>query len=270
MTVVSCSRDWTVEFAAAPVINHITIGGIRTARLNRRQLTQLMVHDCKLSDETQPKLPRLVFSSNGFVIAEFHRQRAFRDLLLGGDIIDADGMPLVMASRIFCKNPLEERVATTDFIGDAAQAAVKNGLKFYFLGGKPDVARLAAENLQRLYPGLQVVGYRDGYFRKDEEAAVCDEIRRVGTDVLWVGLGSPLQEAFAVNNKLRLQGVSWIRTCGGLFDHCTGATKRAPVLVQNIGFEWLWRLAQEPRRLAWRYIVSNPQAIMHLATKTYD
>jgi exopolysaccharide biosynthesis WecB/TagA/CpsF family protein len=184
--------------------------------------------------------------------------------------VDADGMPLVLASRLFCETPLRERVATTDFIEDASKAAVEAGLNFYFLGGKPGVAAAAADKLTDRYAGLRIVGARDGYFSEAELDELCADILSKKTDVLWLGLGSPYQEALALRLRERLGGVAWIRTCGGLFDHVSGAVRRAPRWMQSTGLEWLHRLALEPRRLALRYAWTNPVALFYLLTRTMD
>ncbi|AMJ63795.1 UDP-hexose transferase [Bosea sp. PAMC 26642] len=229
-----------------------------------------MVQDCRLSRAGELTVPRVVIASNGASIATFHREASFRDLLDQADIIDADGMPLVLATRLLCKRPLQERVATTDFIHDASDAAVENGLRFFFLGALPGVAALAAKALTARHRGLEIVGIRDGYFNKEDEPAICEEIVASGADVLWLGLGTPHQEAFAIANRHRLSGLAWIRTCGGLFDHCAGLRRRAPAWMQTAGLEWLHRAALEPRRLGTRYLKTNPSAAYHLATKTHD
>jgi N-acetylglucosaminyldiphosphoundecaprenol N-acetyl-beta-D-mannosaminyltransferase len=248
----------------------LIIGGIPTLRATKAELAQIMVDDCQSARRGELTLPHFVTSSNGMVISEFHTKPDFRDLILQAHIVDADGMPLVMASRLFCKHPLRERTATTDFIQEASAAAVAAGLRFYFLGGKPGVAEKAASALRKHYPDLQIVGIRNGYFPLSDEAAICEDIRLTRADVIWVGLGSPRQESFAVRNRSQLSGVAWIRTCGGLFDHLAGKTVRAPKWVQHLGFEWLFRAVQEPLRLGPRYISANPIAVYHLLTKTHD
>ncbi|RYG14109.1 MAG: glycosyltransferase [Burkholderiales bacterium] len=229
-----------------------------------------MVADCELAASGALALPRIVMSSNGYFIARYHSDAAFRDLVASADIVDADGMPLVLASRMFCKPPLLERVATTDFVHDAAAAAGGHNLRFYFLGARPGVAEKAAEELVRRHDGVQIVRSRHGYFNEADEASICEDIRAARTDVLWVGMGSPMQEAFAVRNRKRLAGVAWIKTCGGLFDHCAGRVPRAPAWMQRFSLEWLHRAATEPRRLGGRYLRTNPVAAYHLLTKTYD
>jgi N-acetylglucosaminyldiphosphoundecaprenol N-acetyl-beta-D-mannosaminyltransferase len=249
---------------------NIVIAGIPTLRATRAELATIMVADYRNTQQGHKTLPRIVISSNGSVIAAFHGDPSFRSLVMEADMIDADGMPLVMASRIFCHNPLLERVATTDFIHNAADAAVSANMRFYFLGGETGIAERAAQKLVALHPGLDIVGCRDGFFKPEDEAAICADIVKRGTDVLWLGLGSPKQEAFAVRNRSALTGLTWIRTCGGLFDHVVGRTRRAPQWMQSCGIEWLFRAAQEPRRLGPRYLRTNPVAAFHLFTKTHD
>ncbi len=246
------------------------VGGIKSIRATRMELADIMAADAFAARSGALALPKLVVASNGYVIATYHKNAEFRDLIDQADIVDVDGMPSVFATRLFCKRPLKERVATTDFIHDACRVAVEKGLRFYFLGSEQGVAEKAAETLQAIYPGLQIAGTRHGYFGREEEKDICRAIVEAGTDLLWVGLGSPLQERFAVRNRENLAGLGWIRTCGGLFDFYSGRVPRAPQWMQNIGLEWLYRVMQEPRRLAGRYLATNTSALYHLVTKTHD
>jgi N-acetylglucosaminyldiphosphoundecaprenol N-acetyl-beta-D-mannosaminyltransferase len=248
----------------------LSIGGIKTTRLTRAELADRLLEDIGRARAGKLPLPRLAFSSNGSVIAAYHSDPGYRYLMDRADLIDADGMPLVIASRLLCRTPLRERVATTDFIEDACRVAEREGIRFYFLGAAPGMADKAAQRLRQRYPELQIVGVRNGYFSTSEEAEICADVVRLRADVLWVGLGSPRQEVFAVANKARLPGVAWIRTCGGLFDHMAGTVSRAPLWMQNAGLEWLHRAFKEPRRLGPRYLMTNPLAAFHLMTKTYD
>lgn len=229
-----------------------------------------MLQDVKAARAGDLQVPKVVVSSNGLVVARYHHDAKFRAMIEQADIIDVDGMPLVIATRLFCKTPLRERVATTDFILDACEAAAEHGLRFYFLGARPGHAIKSAESLTKMYPGLQMVGARDGYFSLAEEADICAEIVRLKADVLWLGLGSPKQEDFALRNRDRLAGLAWVRTCGGLFDFYANHVARAPRWLQGAGGEWLFRVLQEPRRLGLRYFLTNPAALYHLITKTSD
>jgi exopolysaccharide biosynthesis WecB/TagA/CpsF family protein len=247
----------------------VIVGGLRTAVVTRRQLAEMMVRDCMAARAAQsPRWPRLVFSSNGQGLALATTSARFREAMEQADIVHADGMSVVAASRVFCARPLPERVATTDFIVQACEAAAHAGLRFYFLGGSEKANAAAVARLKRDYPRLIVVGRHHGYFDEAGEREVIDAIRKTRPDVLWLGTGKPDQEYRALRYRELLPDIGWIKTCGGLFDHLSGVVKRAPSWMQGAGLEWLFRAAREPRRLAWRYLTTMPIAIYALLTRT--
>jgi len=182
--------------------------------------------------------------------------RKFRRTFEAADIIHADGAPVVFASKILTRAPIPERSATTDFLHDAAKMAQAHGLKFFLLGATEKVNADCAAMLDKSYPGLEIAGRRNGYFAAEDEAAICEEINRSGADVLWVGLGVPLEYEFCERNRDRLKA-GWIVTCGGCFNFATGAYRRAPAWMQRVGLEWLFRVAHEPARLAKRYAIDG-------------
>jgi N-acetylglucosaminyldiphosphoundecaprenol N-acetyl-beta-D-mannosaminyltransferase len=244
----------------------ILVGGIRTACLTRQQLTSLMVGDC-LAARGGNRRPKLVFASNGHAIALATANAQFRSHFGAANLIHADGQPVVLASRLLTNAPIPERTATTDFIHDSAVAAIANGLKFFLLGGPERVNARCAATLENRYTGLRIVGRRHGYFQPDDEEALCKSINASGADILWVGLGVPLEYEFCVRNRHRLNP-GWVVTCGGCFNFVTGDYSRAPDWMQRSGLEWLYRVLREPRRLFWRYAVTNPLAIFALLTRT--
>lgn len=246
------------------------IGGLPTLKVTRADFALRMAEDIEAARSGELPTPRVVVSSNGSVIVRYHRDPTFKALLDQVDMIDADGMPLVLASRLLLTTPLVERVATTDFIDDAAAIAAERNYRFFFLGAREGIAARAAARLQEQYPRLQIVGTRSGFFAPDEAGEICAQVRDSGADVLWLGLGSPFQEVFAIANRSNLAGVAWIRTCGGMFDHRAGLMPRAPMWMQNAGLEWLHRAMLEPSRLGIRYAATNPAALYHLLTKTHD
>jgi exopolysaccharide biosynthesis WecB/TagA/CpsF family protein len=248
------------------VYQRVVVGGLRTACVSRGQLGGLMVGDC-LAARGGKRAPKLVFASNGHSVALAAMDPEFRRQLSQADLIHADGGPIVFASKLLTNSPVPERSATTDFIYDAAGAAQEHGLKFYLLGSTEEINAKCTENLQKAYPGVKIVGRRNGYFSQDDEAQICDEINRSGADVVWVGLGVPLEYAFCLRNKARLQ-VGWIVTCGGCFNFAAGQYVRAPRWMQNAGLEWLHRLWREPKRLFWRYLITNPIAVTMLILNT--
>ena len=254
----------------ADTLPRATIAGLRVVVAPREALSAQMLADIAMARAGALPYPRIVTSANGAVIAQYHADPAFARTVDAADMIDADGMSLVFASRLFCTNALPERAATTDFLLDTARVAARDGLRFFFLGARRGVAGRAAEHLRSRFPGLDVVGTCHGYFTEAQLPRIARAIHERGTDVLWLGLGSPRQEQLALRLREMLPGVAWIRTCGGLFDHYGGGVSRAPHWMQAIGTEWLYRAAREPLRLGWRYLVTSPPAIYHLLTKTHD
>jgi exopolysaccharide biosynthesis WecB/TagA/CpsF family protein len=242
----------------------VTVGGFRTIRATRDELAALMVRDCIATRDARSTLPKLVFSSNGQGISLAGTDRIFANAMSQADIIHADGMSVVIASRLLTKRPLPERVATTDFISNAAPAAVEAGLSFFLLGGSESQNKTACEALQGRYPNLRIAGRHHGFIDERADERLCAEIVASRTDVLWVALGKPKQELWSVRNRRRLTGVGWIKTCGGLFAFLSNEVGRAPVWMQDRGLEWLYRTMQEPTRLAWRYLLTNPHSIYRM------
>lgn len=246
----------------------VLVGGFNTAVIGRQELAALMVRDCHAARCSGGRVaPKLVFSSNGQGIALAGKDGRFASAMADADLVHADGMPVVYASRL-TGTPLPERVATTDFFHDAAGAAVASGLKFFMLGSTEEENLAAVEAIGTLYPNLQIVGRHHGYFDEAQDEHVCETIRESGADVLWVALGKPRQEHWCVRNKSRLSGVGWIKTCGGLYAFLSGQAPRAPGWMQNFGLEWLHRAMHEPRRLLWRYLMTNPYAMYRLLRYT--
>ena len=252
--------------SGARAYDRVVVGGLRTACVSRRQLGGVMVGDC-LAARGGKRTPKLVFASNGHAVALAALNADFRRQLEQADMIHADGAPIVFASRLLTRTPVPERSATTDFIFDAADAAEQHGLKFFLLGSTERINARCAERMRKSHPGVEIAGRRNGYFSRDEEARICDEINRSGADVLWVGLGVPLEYEFCLRNKDRLK-VGWIVTCGGCFNFAAGDYLRAPQWMQKAGLEWLHRLWREPKRLFWRYLVTNSIAIAMLLLNT--
>ncbi len=203
-------------------------------------------------------------SANGQVLALCGNDPEFLKLMLAADQIHADGMPMVLYSRLLSKNPLPERVATTDLVHAVARRAEQVGVSFYFLGAGEEVNAKAVEAMQKAYPKLVFAGRRNGYFKPDEEDVVVAEINAAKPDILWIGLGVPLEQRFVSRNIDRLTGVGVIKTSGGLFDFLSGRNSRAPAWMQSAGLEWIYRAWLEPRRLAMRYLTTSPQAISAL------
>lgn len=256
--------------AAAPrwEVPVATIGGLPIAVIDRAQSAELMV-DVALSRRAKTLRPLIITSANGQVLSMCGRDPQIRDLFLNTDLIHADGMPLVFVSRLFHNTPLPERVCTTDLFHDVARVAQHRGARIFLLGAVKPVIEQAARRVRALYPALDVVGHRCGYFRREgDEERIIDDINAARPDILWLGLGAPNEQLFAMRHRDRLRGVGLIKTSGGLFDFLSGKNARAPAWMRSAGLEWAYRLCLEPRRLAARYLTTNPHALFLLLTRT--
>jgi N-acetylglucosaminyldiphosphoundecaprenol N-acetyl-beta-D-mannosaminyltransferase len=248
-------------------IPRVRVGGIPLLVLSRADGARLVVAEA-LARRGRTLPPLFLTSANGNVIARYARDPQFRDLLDQADGIDADGQPLVLASRWMTSNPIPERSATTDTFHDIAAAGAAHGLRVYLLGGREDINAAAGDEMRRRHPGVVLAGRRNGYFRLEDELAVVDDIVAARPDVLWVGLGVPNEQAFVIRNKTRLAGVGVVKTCGGLFDFVAGKNTRAPQWMQDYALEWAYRLWLEPRRLFWRYVTTNIATMLLLVLRT--
>jgi N-acetylglucosaminyldiphosphoundecaprenol N-acetyl-beta-D-mannosaminyltransferase len=258
-----CGRGADLALAT---MSSIFVGGVPIAVIDRDRSARLMV-DLALARRGSSSPPPVITSANGHVISMCARDPSTRSLFLAADLIHADGMSLVFASRLRCPTPLPERVATTDLFHDVARVAEATGASCYLLGATRDVIAAAVANVRAMYPRLSIAGFGHGYPHGDgDEAQVIADIDAARPDILWIGMGSPLELAFSMRNRHRLTNVGLIKTSGGLFDFLSGRFRRAPLWMQAAGLEWLHRLALDPRRLLLRYLTTNPHALYVLLT----
>lgn len=172
-------------------------------------------------------------------------------------MVVADGQPLIWGSRMLGRK-LPERVAGVELVERLCERAAREGFGVYLLGGKREVVEKVAARFTAQFPGLKLSGVEDGYFKDDESRARADAVARSGAKILIAAMGVPRQELFIEEHWDHL-GVPFAIGVGGSFDVLAGLRARAPALIQRIGMEWLFRLAQEPGRLWKRYLVTNAQ-----------
>jgi N-acetylglucosaminyldiphosphoundecaprenol N-acetyl-beta-D-mannosaminyltransferase len=186
----------------------------------------------------------------------------YRADLEAADLVYADGMGVVWGSGLL-GDRVPEKMATTDMLPPIAALAAAKGYRVYLLGGAPGVADRAAERLQQTHRGLIIAGTHHGYFDVEQPAPVLAEVRDARPDILFVGLGVPLQERFVTRWRDDL-GATAILTCGGLFDFASGRTPRCPAWMTAAGLEWVYRLGLEPKRLWRRYLIDNGRYLLQL------
>ena len=252
--------------AATAGVPRITLGGLRLAVLDLEQTANFMVE--MVFPRRRISRPLYLTSANGEVLARCSTEPMTDRLFRSADLINADGQPLVTASRLKSSTPLPERVATTDLFHVVARKAQAAGLTFYMLGADEAENATAVANVRKRYPDLKIIGHSHGYLRGDALQAKVDEINALAPDYLWVALGVPNEQAFVEEYTSRLSNVGVIKTSGGLFNFLSGSRARAPKWMQMIGLEWAWRIWLEPRRLFWRYVTTNPRALYLLFNRS--
>lgn len=190
-----------------------------------------------------------------------YRDENLKQIYNSADLATADGVPLIWASR-FLGSPIRGRVTGLDLLPEFSGIAAVKGYRFFFLGAAEGVAKQLAERLKRLNPGLEITGtYSPPFtdqFTDEENDKMVAMVNASNADVLWVSLTAPKQDYWIAEHFDRLN-VSVAIGVGAAFDVVAGNIKRAPVWMQKAGLEWLFRLLQEPRRLAKRYLVEAPQ-----------
>lgn len=193
---------------------------------------------------------------NAGKIVSMQSDPQLRESVINADIINADGQGVVWASKLLGK-PLKERVAGIDLMEELVRLASRNHYKVFFLGAKEDIVRSVVLHYSSLHSPDIIAGYRNGYFKKEEEQAIARQIADSGANILFVAISSPTKENFLYQNREVLRKVNFIMGVGGSFDVVSGLVKRAPHWMQRAGLEWLFRVYQEPNRMFKRYLVGN-------------
>jgi N-acetylglucosaminyldiphosphoundecaprenol N-acetyl-beta-D-mannosaminyltransferase len=192
---------------------------------------------------------------NAAKLVTMHDDPKLTRIVDGCGLVNADGQAVVWASRML-GDPLPERVAGIDLMLGLLGLAERKGYRVFFLGARADVLETAIGRITQRHPALQIAGARDGYFAHGDEPEVCRQIRASHPDILFVAMSSPRKEYFLGEYGPSL-GAPFVMGVGGSIDVIAGVTRRAPLAMQRMGLEWLYRLLQEPRRMFRRYAVTN-------------
>lgn len=232
--------------------SRVRIGKVLVDRISLEDL--LRVVTSALDNGTRQTV--LNANANAVTLAESHP--LFETALATADVIFCDGFGVYVASRVLGA-PIPERITYADFTEKLAQACRAKGASMFFLGAKEGVAAQAARILSAAIPGLKVHSHH-GYFEKDEQSSreVIDIINQSGASVLLVGFGMPLQELWITTYREQLRPLV-VFSVGAAFDYAAGNVARGPRWLTQNGFEWLARLAIEPRRLWKRYLIGLPE-----------
>jgi N-acetylglucosaminyldiphosphoundecaprenol N-acetyl-beta-D-mannosaminyltransferase len=198
-------------------------------------------------------------------VMEAQRDPALRRILNSALANVPDGMPMVWVARGQGHASIE-RVYGPDLMLALCERSLQRGYRHFLYGGRPGVVDELAQRLRARFPSLQIVGTFTPPFRplsSDEEQDLAACVTQARPDLFWVGLSTPKQERFMAQYSGRLR-VPVMLGVGAAFDMHSGGARRAPPWMQQRGLEWLFRLAQEPRRLFWRYARNNPAFVSSL------
>ena len=194
------------------------------------------------------------YGINAYVLNLIYRYPDYLEGLRRADCLYADGASMRLAARLL-GGRIPEKLTTTDVWPHLCELAIKRGYRFFLLGGEPGLAERARARALRQYPHLQIVGSHHGYFEIGDESVVA-AINAARPDILWAGMGDPRQVVWTEKWRQHLQA-GLVLTCGGMFKIVAGELARLPEPWRRRGFEWLYRLWQEPR--TWRrYLLGLP------------
>ncbi len=204
-------------------------------------------------------LNHVVINAGKVVLME--KDSALFNSVINCDIINADGQSIVWAARFLGKK-IPERVAGADLMQELVRLAYEKKYRCYFFGAKEEVVKKVVEVYTEKYGQEIIAGYRNGYFKKEEEMLIAQRIADSSPQLLFVAITSPVKEIFLSDYREILKKVNFTMGVGGTFDVISGLTKRAPVWMQRSGLEWFYRFLQEPCRMWKRYIIGNSRFIM--------
>lgn len=241
-----------------PLTSRVSVDDLDFDKVTMKEAVRRIVRMAKRRDRA-----RYVCTGNldHLVIAD--RDPDFRSAYRKADLVVADGAPVVWLSRIASRSangPLPERVAGSDLFWELARVSSEHSLRLFFLGGCPGAAAKAAEVVEQRHPGARIAGTycppSEAFDTKEEQVKIRRIVRQAAPDILLVAFGAPKQEKWIARNKDQL-AVPVSIGVGGSFEMAAGIRRRAPRWLRRSGLEWLYRFAQEPKRLFQRYFVDD-------------
>ncbi|WP_299811326.1 WecB/TagA/CpsF family glycosyltransferase [uncultured Shewanella sp.] len=238
----------------------ISIFGITLDNWTMTQLLDDVLQQCQHQEEPMQQYAFI----NADCLNISTQNESYRQCLKQTKHTFADGIGIRLAC-LSKEKALQDNLNGTDVFPRLCQLAESNNLSIFMLGGAAGVAQSAAANMQKQYPKLKIAGYHHGFFNSEsfsesfseENRHVIDTINQSNADILLVAMGAPKQELWLEANKQHLTCAIGIGV-GGLFDFYAKRIKRAPLWLRQMGFEWCYRLLQEPKRMWKRYIIGNP------------
>jgi len=244
----------TPQFRVTARKKNVRIGTLELSALTRVEAVDAIVR------LVRERKGGMVFTPNVDHVVQAEHHARFREAYAAADLALVDGTPVLWAAR-WLGTPLPEKLSGSDLFEPLLERAASEGFRVALLGGGPGVAELAAARLTARFKTLQIVettGPRLGVAPGADEANVVEQLARARADLIFVCLGAPKQELFSHRNRAALEPA--VLVCfGAAVDFAAGTLPRAPAWMSRAGLEWAYRLAREPRRLAVRYLLRDPE-----------
>ena len=213
-------------------MKNTSVLGVPISMINQRQLLKM------IDDTVRSGQQMTIVAVNARKIVRAIHEPEMKRLLMGYDVFLADGLSVARAA-----GPMTERITGVDLMEEICRQSARTGAKLFFYGATEENNLAARKKLKTAYPGMRIAGHCNGY----EDEDVVEKIRESGADVVFVAKGTPLQEKWIMKHG-KSTGASILMGVGGAFDVLGGKVKRAPGFIQNMGPEWLYRMAWEPKR----------------------
>lgn len=228
-----------IDFLGIP-LNTLTMDET-ISKVNEAILLNKQVHHCVI---------------NAGKVVQMQNDKVLRESVLNSDLINADGMSIIWSAR-FLGYKIPERVTGIDLMEKLVELSYSKKYKCFFFGAKDNVVKKLVNTYSKKYSKNIVAGYRNGYFDEKDEKNIIKQIKKSNANLLFVAITSPKKEIFLNKYKNELKSINLIMGVGGSFDIISGAIKRAPKFMQEMGLEWFYRFIQEPRRMWRRYLIGN-------------
>lgn len=220
----------------------VSLFGVRVHAVSMDEATRYILRF------VQESVPRQVVTADSSMVVMAQSDSDLREIINQADLVTPDSIGILWACRRRGIT-LPERVSGVDLVARLAQVSAQTGLRLYFLGAQPGVAEEAAQRLRQKFPGAQIAGCQHGYFPPEAEHSVVEQIRETQPHVLCVAMGIPKQEKW-IDRYRRALAVPVSIGVGGTFDVLSGRVRRAPLWMQRMGIEWLWRVVHNPRKFS--------------------
>lgn len=240
-------------------------------KIEEYSVFDIRICDCKLGDakklleeiiDTRMQPCSVFFVNTASFNIAFSKQ-GFRETVNRADIVFGDGTGVRWAARVLAGRKLKDNVNGTDLLPDLLYKPAKRGTTYFMLGAEPDVIEIAAKNAPALFPESKLVGYHHGFIKPEECDSVVEQINNSKADILLVGMGSPIQEAWIAENIHKIELPVTIAV-GGLFSYWSDHLDRAPYWLRRIGMEWIHVLLRQPWKWK-RYIIGNALFLARIA-----